>query len=130
MSGQSNNITMENGDSIFVASKRNTINVVGQVQVTGSHLYENNLTYQDYIKLSGGAKIQADEDRIYVIKANGAVHIPDSGNWFASNNNELKAGDTVVVPLDTYFMEDITLWQTATQIIYQAAIGVAAITSL
>ncbi len=130
MSGQSNNITMENGDSIFVASKRNTINVVGQVQVAGSHLYENNLTYQDYIKLSGGAKIQADEDRIYVIKANGAVHIPESGNWFASNNNELKAGDTIVVPLDTYFMEDITLWQTVTQIIYQSAIAVAAITSL
>ncbi|WP_426369747.1 SLBB domain-containing protein [Pseudocolwellia sp. HL-MZ7] len=130
LSGKSNNITMENGDSIFVASKRNTINVVGQVQVAGSHLYENNLTHNDYIKLSGGLKIQADEDRVYVIKANGAVHIPESSNWFASNNNEIKPGDTVVVPLDTYFMEDITLWQTVTQIIYQSAIAVAAITGL
>jgi len=130
LSGTSNNITIEDGDSIFVDTKRNTINVVGQVQVSGSHLYENNLTHTDYIKLSGGLKIQADEKRIFIIKANGAVYMPESGNWFTSNNNEVEPGDTIVVPLDTYFMEDITLWQTATQIVYQAAVGLAAITSL
>ncbi len=130
LSGESHPIIMENGDTVYVASKKNTINVVGQVQVAGSHLYKERLSYEDYIRLSGGLKIQADEDRIYVIKANGAVESPESDNWFSSNTMTIKPGDTVVVPLDTYFMEDITLWQTATQIIYQAAIGVAAITSL
>ena len=130
LSGTSNEIIMEDGDTVFVASKQNTINVVGQVHVAGSHLYEDGLTYNDYIKLSGGLKIQADEDRIYVIKANGAVEIPENANWFSSNDQSIKPGDTVVVPLDTYFMEDITLWQTATQILYQSAIAVAAITSL
>jgi protein involved in polysaccharide export with SLBB domain len=130
LAGDTSPIIMEDGDSVYVGSKQNTINVVGQVQLAGSHLYKERLSYEDYIKLSGGLKIQADEDRIYVIKANGAVETPETGNWFASNSKQIKPGDTVVVPLDTYFMEDITLWQTATQIIYQAAIGIAAIGSL
>jgi len=130
LSGESSPIIMENGDTVYVANKQNTINIVGQVQVAGSHLYKNRLSYKDYIKLSGGLKIQADEDRIYIIKANGAIKVPESDNWFTSNSRMIQPGDTIVVPLDTYFMEDITLWQAATQIIYQSAIAVAAITSL
>ena len=128
--GNRSPIMMENGDRILVQSKTNTVNVVGQVQIAGSHLFKNNLTYDDYIKLSGGLKIQADDERIYVIKANGAVSIPEKGNWFSSTNQNVQPGDTVVVPLDTYFMEDITLWQTATQILYQTAVALAAITRI
>lgn len=116
-------VMLENGDVLYVPAKQNTINVVGQVQVATSHLYQPGLTAFDYVDLSGGSKKQADDNRIYIIKANGAVEIPNSGNWFASSNNELKPGDTVVVPLDSYFMENLTLWQSATQIIYQAAIA-------
>jgi len=72
-----------------------------------------------------------DEDRIYIIKANGAVEIPNNSNWFANDfSSMLEAGDTVVVPLDTYFMDDITLWQTVTQIIYQSAVPIAAIAGI
>jgi polysaccharide export outer membrane protein len=128
MLGSGNDITMVHGDSFFVANQNNTVNVIGQVHIAGSHLYNNHLTYKDYIKLTGGVKIQADEDRIYIIKANGAVQIPEKENWFAASNNDIKPGDTIVVPLDTYFVQDITLWQTATQIIFQSAVALAAIT--
>lgn len=55
-------IYLEDGDALYVSPKQNTINVVGQVPIATSHLYEENLTAFDYIKLSGGAKKQADKD--------------------------------------------------------------------
>ncbi|WP_448213072.1 SLBB domain-containing protein [Colwellia sp. MEBiC06753] len=123
-------ILLENGDVLYVPTMQNSINVVGQVQVATSHLYSKDLDAFDYVKLSGGTKQQADEDRIYVIKANGRVVIPDSGNWFANGANNISPGDTVVVPLDSYFMDNLSLWATGTQIVYQAAVAIAAISGI
>ncbi len=123
-------VILEDGDVLYIPAKQNSVNVVGQVQVASSHIYKSGLTAFDYLELSGGSKKQADEDRIYVIKANGAVEIPNDNSWFESNSGGLAPGDTVVVPLDSYYMEDLSLWQAATQIIYQAAVAVAAISNL
>ncbi len=130
MSGDSFDVTLENGDVLYMPAKLNSINVVGQVQVASSHVYKSGLTAFDYIKLSGGNKKQADEERVYIIKANGAVQIPNAGNWYESRNDYLLPGDTVVVPLDTYYMEDLTLWQAITQIVYQSAVAVKAVSTL
>jgi len=127
LSGKNADIFVESNDVLYVASKQNTINVAGQVHAATSHLFQYGLTTKDYIALSGGLKQQADEDRIYIIKANGAVEMPQRDNWFSKNNSILEPGDTIVIPLDTYYMDDITLWQTATQIIYQSAVALAAI---
>jgi len=123
-------VILEDGDVLYIPAKQNSVNVVGQVQVASSHIYKPGYSAFDYVDLSGGAKKQADNDRVYVIKANGAVEIPANSSWFESTNHELQPGDTVVVPLDSYFMEDLSLWQAATQIVYQAAVAVAAISGL
>ena len=127
-----NDVLLENGDVLYVPTKQNSVNVIGQVQVAASHLFKSGLSVEDYISLSGGIKQQADGDRIYIIKANGAVEIPSQGsNWFASNNvSHLEPGDTVVVPLDSDYMDNLTLWSTGTQIIYQAAVAIAAISGI
>jgi len=127
MSDVSFDVALEDGDMLYIPSKQNSINVIGQVQVPTSHIYQSGLSAFDYVDLSGGAKKQADNDRVYVIKANGRVEIPNNGNWFSQNNNELKPGDTVVVPLDSYYMNDFTLWQSVTQIVYNAAVALKAV---
>lgn len=131
-SGTEQDILLENGDILYVPTKQNSVNVIGQVQVATSHMYQSDLTAFDYVGLSGGIKQQADEARIYVIKANGAVEIPSNGgDWFSSKiENELKPGDTVVVPLDSDYMDNLTLWATGTQIIYQAAVAIAAVAGI
>jgi polysaccharide export outer membrane protein len=130
MSDEKFDVILENGDVLYMPVKLNSVNVVGQVQLATSHIHKNGFSAFDYIQLSGGSKKQADEDRVYVIKANGAVEIPSNENWFSSAGQGLKPGDTVVVPLDTYFMEDLTLWASVTQIIYQSAVAVKAISGL
>lgn len=127
---QEGDVILEDGDVLYIPTKQNSINVVGQVQVASSHVYDNNLGVFDYVELSGGMKSQADQDRVYVIKANGKVHIPSRSSWFASTHDSLEPGDTVVVPLDSYFVDDLSLWQAATQIIFQASVAIATITKI
>jgi len=123
-------VLLEGGDVLFVPMLKNSINVVGQVQVSSSHIYNDLLDADDYIAKSGGLKLRADEDRVYVIAANGSVVLPGKSSWFASDANALSAGDTIVVPLDTEYMNGLTLWSSATQVMYNTAVAIAAISGL
>ncbi len=123
-------VLLEGGDVLYVPMKKNSVNVMGQVQVTSSHIYDSNLDAQDYIAQSGGMKIRADEDRVYIIAANGSIKVLADNNWFSSDQTSLNPGDTIVVPLNTEYMDSITLWSTATQIIYNSAVAIAAISGI
>ena len=124
-------LVLQNGDALYVPSKRDSISVIGEVNYATSHLFQQGITVDDYIDLSGGLKERAADERIYIIKANGSVKIPSTGSWFAVNDtNTLEAGDTIVVPMNSDYMDNLTLWSTATQIIYQLGVAVAAISSI
>ncbi|MEI8705609.1 SLBB domain-containing protein [Pseudoalteromonas sp. B62] len=125
------NLVLQDGDTLYVPSKRDSISIIGEVNYSTSHLYQAGVSVDDYLNLSGGLKERAAEDRIYIIKANGSVKIPNTGGWFAASNSEqLEPGDTIVVPMDPGHMDKLTLWSTATQILYQLGVAVAAIGSL
>lgn len=125
------NLVLQDGDALYVPSKRDSISVIGEVNYATSHLFKQGITVDDYIDLSGGLKERAADERIYIIKANGSVKIPSTGSWFAVNDiNTLEAGDTIVVPLNSDYMDNLTLWSTATQIVYQLGVAVAAISSI
>ena len=125
------NLVLQNGDTLYVPSKRDSISVIGEVNYATSHLFKQGITVDDYIDLSGGLKERAADERIYIIKANGSVKIPSTGSWFAVNDtNTLEAGDTIVVPMNADYMDNLTLWSTATQIVYQLGVAVAAISSI
>ena len=124
-------VLLESGDVLYVPTLKNSVNVIGQVQVSSSHVYDENLTTEDYLAKSGGSKKRADEDRIYIISANGSIKLMESGNWFSSDaSNSLKPGDTIVVPLDTEYMDNIGLWTSATTIMYNTAVAIAAISGI
>lgn len=125
------NLVLQDGDTLYVPSKRDSISVIGEVNYSTSHLYKSGVSVDDYIALSGGLKERAAEEQIYIIKANGSVKIPNTGGWFAANNAEqLEPGDTIVIPMDASHMDKLTLWSTATQIMYQLGVAVAAISGI
>jgi polysaccharide export outer membrane protein len=131
MTSNNDDVLLEGGDILYVPTKTNSINVIGQIQVGSSHLYNNTMSTEDYIAQSGGIKKRADAERIYVISANGSIKIVEESNWFSNAEDAgLKPGDTIVVPFDAEYMNNLTLWSTATQIIYNAAVAVAAISGL
>ncbi|WP_158141235.1 SLBB domain-containing protein [Vibrio furnissii] len=118
---------LEDGDFLYVPTFRNTVSIMGEVQVPVTYLLDNSLDVEDYISKAGGAKKQADEDRIFVIRADGSVFKPTSSYWFGSNHPDLEAGDTIVVPLDTDYRDALNIWTAATQILYQTGVAVNAL---
>ncbi|HCH0377934.1 TPA: SLBB domain-containing protein [Vibrio parahaemolyticus] len=118
---------LEDGDFLFVPAFRNTVSIMGEVQVPITYLLDNKLDVDDYLNKAGGAKKQADEDRIFVVRADGSVYKPTSGYWFGNNHEELKAGDTIVVPIDTDYRDALSTWTAATQILYQTGVAINAL---
>ncbi|MCR9714227.1 OtnA protein [Vibrio parahaemolyticus] len=118
---------LEDGDFLFVPTFRNTVSIMGEVQVPITYLLDNKLDVDDYLNKAGGAKKQADEDRIFVVRADGSVYKPTSGYWFGNKHEELKAGDTIVVPIDTDYRDALSTWTAATQILYQTGVAINAL---
>lgn len=120
---QQADVLLENKDKIYIPPLRKVVSVIGEVQYSSSHVFNDRLTLEDYLNRSGGAKRQADVERMYVIRANGSVMLPNNSFWFSRSNEDLEPGDTIVVPIDSDYLDSLSAWTSATQILYQ--VGVA-----
>lgn len=117
------NVILKEGDVLVIPEKKQEITVIGEVFYPTSHLFSSSLSFGEYVNLSGGMTKRADDDRIYIVKANGAVDKAKK-NWYSAGI-DLAPGDTIVVPLDTERTPPLRLWTSVTQIIYQLGIAAA-----
>jgi polysaccharide export outer membrane protein len=122
-------VVVKGGDRLLVPGQLQEVTVLGEVQSTTSHLWNPQLSRDDYIRMSGGTTQNADRSRIYVVRANGSVVSGRSSAWFKGAESGIRPGDTVVVPLDAQRMRPLPMWTAITTIIYNLAIAVAAINS-
>jgi polysaccharide export outer membrane protein len=122
-------IVVQDGDSIEIPRVSNTISVIGEVRREGVHRYQDSLTLDDCLELSAGMTVRADEDAIYVIKADGSVNTLQNNLFsFSGPSNSLSPGDTIVIPVNPQYRDTISYWSTVTGIIYQT--GIAAATAI
>ena len=126
--GSDSDVILKDGDTLIVPRQRQEVSVIGEVQAPTSHLYGKGISLAEYVTKSGGMTRKADEKRIYVVRANGAV-VVNSGSAWTRRGTEMKPGDTIVVPMDTDHVPTLPLWQAVTQIIYNVAIAAAAVHS-
>ncbi|MCS6948499.1 MAG: SLBB domain-containing protein, partial [Steroidobacteraceae bacterium] len=128
--GSAADIVLRDGDQLIVPKTKQEVTVIGEVQNSTSHLFNANLTRDDYIALSGGLTRKADRSRIYIVRANGSVVAAQGRGWFRRNAQvAIQPGDTIVAPLDTERLPPLPLWQAVTQILYNVAVAVAAVNS-
>lgn len=128
--GSPSDVVLREGDLLIVPKQKQEVTVIGEVQTNTSHFYRESLSRDDYLSLSGGLTRKADRDRIYIVRADGSVISSESSGWFRrSANVTIQPGDTIVVPLDTERMPQLALWQAVTSILYNLAIGAAAVNS-
>ena len=125
-------IELRDGDRLVIPGQRRTVSIIGEVQMPSTYRYDAGLSVRDYIERSGGAKRRADDKRIFIVRADGSVEpYSNRRGWFSSNNRvALQPGDTIVVPLNTSYQDNLQLWATSTQILYQMAVAIAAINSI
>lgn len=128
-------LALEDGDRIFVPARPTTIGVFGSVFSAGSYLYSPNRNVGDYLRLAGGPKKGADQNSVFVVRANGTVaSSPQESSWFTRGNalasTGIQPGDTIFVPEEmdkTTWIQHAKDW---TQLLYQFGIGAAALKSL
>jgi protein involved in polysaccharide export with SLBB domain len=127
--GTEQDIVLKDGDDLVVPRVTQEVTVIGEVQSATSHLYRARLSRDDYIAMSGGLTPRADDDRIYVVRADGSVMVQSGHAWFSNGAVQIKPGDTIVAPLDTERMRPLPFWQAVTTLIYNLAISAAAVNS-
>ena len=121
-------LELRDEDRLLVPKQAQEVTVLGETQQNTSHLHRTGLSRDDYIAMSGGLTRRADKRLIYIVRASGAVVTGSRSRWFRrGGGTEIRPGDTIVVPLETDRIRPLTFWTNVTQILYQAAIAIAAV---
>ncbi len=133
------NLTLEDGDTLYIPQRPSTVNVVGSVYNPSSFLYDPKHPEAGYyLDMAGGPTKNAEVDEIYIILADGSVvgrkggrylrigWDPQDQRWAfmkGIRSYKLLPGDTVVVPekiIVTTFRRLLLDW---TEIIYKIAVA-------
>ena len=122
------NLTLEDGDTLTLPGRVSTVTVVGEIRRPGTHTFQAGLDLDDYLGLSAGLTARADDKEIYVVRADGSVLRPTK-SWFrfTGGNAGLSPGDTLVVPINAGYTDNLTLWREVTQVIFNSTAGLASI---
>lgn len=129
INGDNTDVILRDGDSLYVPQTPQAVTIIGSVNYPTSHFYDASLSRDAYIALSGGILKRADKKRIYVVRANGQVVANNGSRFFPNSRTSIQPGDTIVVPVDIDKMKPLKYWGAVTQIIYNLALGAAAINS-
>ena len=131
-------LVMESGDQISIAAKPVAVGVFGSVFNSGSFVFQDNRTVDDYLRLAGSPTAGADTNGVFVIRANGSVVSAQQGQrgffgrgGFGSLLTEtVLPGDTVFVPEEVNKQTWVQAAKDWTQILYQFGLGVAGLVTI
>ena len=121
------NFEMQNGDKLIIPKRTSVINVVGEVLNSTTHIFDQDLSVQDYIDLSGGVTEGADLSKIFVIMPNGQAIIYKQRLFQADISNSLLPGSTIVISRNPDPFNWLQLTSIITPILSDLAISAAAI---
>ena len=121
------NFEMQNGDKLIIPKRTSVINVVGEVLNSTTHIFDQDLSVQDYIDLSGGVTEGADLSKIFVIMPNGQSIIYKQRLFQADISNSLLPGSTIVISRNPDPFNWLQLTSIITPILSDLAVSAAAI---
>jgi protein involved in polysaccharide export with SLBB domain len=130
--GSAYDIELEHGDRLYVPRNPSTVQVIGAVLNPSSFVYDNNLSYKQYILMAGGYSREASPERVYVLKADGtAMRTKESARattpWVKEFNqdiewNLIEPGDAIVVPQKIESYRGLRQTRDYVDIIYKMAV--------
>ncbi len=134
-----NDVLLEPKDEIIIPRRPTSVNVLGSVYGPTAITYDPNLTVRDYIYKAGGPTQGADKEHVFVVKANGEM-LTDQGIRESGKNAlfpllpvisgglmqaHLEPGDTVYVPEQLIYVNQLRRTMDITQIIANTAQAIA-----
>jgi protein involved in polysaccharide export with SLBB domain len=121
---------LEDGDSFYIPPQLSTVQVAGAVYNANAFRYVPGERLINYLNDAGGASRDADQKRIFVIRADGTVVSRQSRNSHSHGsyqNLRLLPGDAIVVPEKLRLSSKMSDLFQATQFISQTALTAAAL---
>lgn len=138
LTGTSNDLVLEGGDTLTIPPRPDTVNVLGSVYNPTSLIFEEERPeVRYYLNKTGGPTDNAEKGQMYVIRADGTVISKSAKSWsgfswsseekrWEFGNNLLSArlypGDTVLVPQKVVRPSFMRQVKDITQILYQIAV--------
>ena len=83
-------VTLQDGDRIYVPKDDRSIRIMGQVNNPGYYAYQTGQSVNEYLQKANGMTIAADKERTFIIKAG-------SRSWYNPNNTTIESGDIIFV---------------------------------
>jgi polysaccharide export outer membrane protein len=138
LKGSASDILLEDGDRLEVPKKTNVVNVVGRVYNPTGIVYDPAKdTLGHYLTMVGGPTESADQDHLFLLKADGSVVTRENadGGFFSTGKQGLLStrvdpGDSIVVPekfVDTRLLKNT---KDITQILFQIAVTTGVLIAL
>lgn len=125
------NIRFMDGDSLFIPKNPNSIIVIGEVKHPNVITYKENISIHDLISLSGGLTPRADKDNMFILKADGSIELIEYRVFgLGKTRAKINSGDSLIIPIDIEYQDDIDAWKDSIQILYQSLVSLAAVKGL
>lgn len=93
-----NDLILEDGDSVYIPTTVNTITVEGEVFNKGIFIFNPGKGLKYYLNLASGLTKNADKDRVFLIRANGAGSRTKKVLWLFRRFPAVSQGATVYIP--------------------------------
>jgi protein involved in polysaccharide export with SLBB domain len=140
--GSEYDIEVMDGDTVTIPENPKSVSVLGQVYNPVSLAYQSGQTVSYYLSKVGGPTENANSSDMFIVRADGTVFSKSQGGtgirwdrthhrWLSGGfaGTELYPGDTVLVPEKVARYNVMREVKDITTIIYQMALGAAAVAS-
>ncbi len=132
------NIVLQNKDKLVIPTRPGSVQVLGQVYNPNAIVYRPQYTVEQYLQSAGGPTEGSDTDRIYVVRADGAIlteqGLKDSGKnrifpLLASVSGShlmqtrLEPGDTIYVPEKLVYVSGLQYATDVSQVVANSVMG-------
>jgi len=140
--GSEFDIELMDGDIIRIPENPHAVSVLGEVYNPTSLTYQVGESVTYYLDKVGGPSQNANEDEMFIVRADGSVFSRQQSGWGFTwdeynhrwiaggfGGTELYPGDTILVPQKFRHLDVMREMKDITTIIYQMALGAAAVAS-
>ena len=92
------NLLLQSGDSLTIPHYHPTVSVSGDVFRPITFIVTGGITVEDALEKAGGLTEMAEENLVYVIRANGEIERSKKSKGFVRRKTMLYAGDVLLAP--------------------------------
>jgi len=129
-------IPLEDGDVIYMPKMNNTVTIVGQVLNPVTVPHKVGTSFNEYLKMAGGLKKEADKRKIYAVLPNGVSSRKKSGITLpllpnmSFQRSDILPGTTIIVPRQARPLDSLALIETVTPVLANLSVTAASIAAI